>query len=185
MREGQRGWRPSPPSTLNYNYNYYLQLQLLPNFDSPPRLRSHQAWRDIPFASRRVDGAETDGVVDKLQEIGMLRRHRIVDKKSRDDLASGRIEPMPSVGTADSPSPCNHLPSVQIVPHQFDYTLHEACACVCVNVYCRFRFKALEAIPHRRGRTALCAFLSASPNGSPDARAPAERNRLSGGIPAT
>ena len=109
----------------------------------------------------------------------MLRRHRIVDKKLRDDLASGRIESMPGVGTADSPSPCNHLPSIQIVTHQFDYALHDTC----VNAYCQPRFKALTAIPHRRGRTALCAFLRASPSGSPDVRAPAERNRLSGGIP--
>ena len=59
------------------------------------------------------------------------------------------------------------------------YALHDTC----VNAYCQLRFKALTAIPHRRGRTALCAFLPASPNGSPDVRAPAERNRLSGGIP--
>ena len=41
----------------------------------------------------------------------------------------------------------------------------------------------IRNVRHRRGRTALCAFLPASPNGLPDARAPAERNRLSGGIP--
>ena len=149
------------------------------------RLRSHQVWRAAPFASRRVDGAEAGGVVDELQEIGMLRRHRIVDKKLRDDLPDGRIESMPGVGATDSPPPCDHLPSVRIVTHQFDNALHDACACVCVNAYCRLRFKALEAILRRRGRTALCAFLPASPSGSPDARAPAERNRLSGNIPAT
>ena len=78
--------RPLRLNRFTYTYNYYLQLQLHPTFDSPPRLRSHQVWRDIPFASRWVDGAEAGGVVDELQEIGMLRRHRIVDKKSRDNL---------------------------------------------------------------------------------------------------
>ena len=54
----------------------------------------------------------------------MLRRHRIVDKKLRDDLPDGRIESMPGVGAADSPPPCDHLPSVRIVTHQFDNALH-------------------------------------------------------------
>ena len=88
------------------------------------RLRSHQVWRAAPFASRRVDGAEAGGVVDELQEIGILRQHRIVDKKLRDDLPDGRIESMPGVGAADSPPPCDHLPSVRIVTHQFDNALH-------------------------------------------------------------
>ena len=60
------------------SFDTKLQLQLLPTTTTPPhlrlptstlpRLRSHQARRDIPFASRRVDGAEADGVVGKIQE---------------------------------------------------------------------------------------------------------------------
>ena len=38
--------------------------------------------RIISFVSRRVDGAKAGGIVDKLQEIGMLRRHRFKALKS-------------------------------------------------------------------------------------------------------
>ena len=120
---------------------YYTKFMLLGHDSQPPP--SHIAicegrrcqcahplkLLDLPigiritsFVSRRVDGAKASGIVDKLQEIGMLRRHR---------------------------------------------------------------FKALKSTPHQRDKTACRAFLPASPSGLPDVRAPAERNRLSGGIPAT
>ena len=46
----------------NPSFNSKLQLQLLPTTTTSPRLRSHQVWRDIPLASRQVDGAEAVGL---------------------------------------------------------------------------------------------------------------------------